>query len=222
MSNKTIQLDEALHSYFLQTSLREPEILARLRKETSKLPDSNMQISPEQGQFMGLLVELMGVRNALEIGTFTGYSALSVALALPKDGRLVACDVSRQWTDIGRRYWEEAGVADRIDLRIGPAIETLDALLESGSGESFDFAFIDADKTGYRDYYERCLQLIRPGGLIAVDNTLWHGKISDASVTDPDTEAIRSLLLHVRDDVRVTSSHVPIGDGLLLARKRVS
>lgn len=220
MSNKTIQMDEALHRYFLQASLREPEILTKLREETVILPDSNMQISPEQGQFMGLLVELMGASNVLEIGTFTGYSALSVALALPEEGRLVACDVSREWTDIGRRYWEEAGVADRIDLRIGLAIETLDALLESGSGESFDFAFIDADKTGYLNYYERCLQLIRPGGLIAVDNTLWHGKIADASVTDPDTEAIRSLLIHVRDDVRVTSSLVPIGDGLLLARKR--
>lgn len=220
MSNKTIQMDEALHRYFLQASLREPEILARLRKETSKLPDSNMQISPEQGQFMGLLVELMGASNVLEIGTFTGYSALSVALALPEEGRLVACDVSREWTEIGRRYWEEAGVAAKIDLRIGPAIETLDALIGSGKVECFDFAFIDADKTGYRDYYERCLQLIRPGGLIAVDNTLWHGKIADASVTDPDTKAIRSLLIHVRDDVRVTSSLVPIGDGLLLARKR--
>lgn len=220
MSNKTIQLDDALHGYFLQTSLREPEILTRLREETAKLPDSNMQISPEQGQFMGLLVELMGVRNALEIGTFTGYSALSVALALPEDGRLIACDVSREWTDIAKRYWNEAGAADRIDLRIGPALETLDSLIESDEGERFDFAFIDADKTGYLNYYERCLQLIRPGGLIAVDNTMWHGRIADASAADPDTEAIRSLLLHVRDDARVTSSHVPIGDGLLLARKR--
>lgn len=220
MSNKTIQMDDVLHGYFLQTSLREPELLARLREETAKLPDSNMQISPEQGQFMGLLVELMGVREALEIGTFTGYSALCVALALPEEGRLVACDVSREWTDIGRRYWEKAGVAEKIDLRIGPALETLDALIESGEGERFDFAFIDADKAGYLNYYERCLQLIRPGGLIAVDNTLWHGKIADASATDPDTEAIRSLLIHVREDARVTSSHVPIGDGLLLARKR--
>jgi caffeoyl-CoA O-methyltransferase len=179
-----------------------------------------MQIAPEQGQFMALLVELLGVRKALEIGTFTGYSALVVALAMPVDGRLIACDVSEEWTAIGRRYWEEAGVADKIDLRLGPALATLDELLAAGAEESFDFAFIDADKTGYDDYYERSLRLLRPGGLIAIDNVLWNGNLYDLSIDDPDTVAIRALNEKLHTDERVSLSLVPIGEGLTLARKR--
>ena len=179
-----------------------------------------MQIGPDQGQFMALLVELMGARNTLEVGTFTGYSALAMALALPNDGRLVACDVSEEWTAIGRPYWEEAGVADKIDLRLAPALETLDALLAEGLAGTFDFAFIDADKEGYEAYFERALELIRPGGLIALDNTLWEGKVLDPQVTDVNTEAIRRINTKLARDERVTLSLLPIGDGLTLARKR--
>ncbi|MCA9437942.1 MAG: class I SAM-dependent methyltransferase [Candidatus Omnitrophica bacterium] len=220
MSTKTIQMEDALHAYYLNATLRETEVQKRLRDETAKLSHGHMQISPEQGQFMTLLIELMGAREALEIGTFTGYSALCVACALPKDGRLIACDVSEEWTSIGKRYWEEAGLADRIDLRIGPAAKTLDRMIENGETGDFDFAFIDADKLGYDGYYEQCLILLRAGGLIAIDNTLWNGKIADPTIVDEETVAIRELLEKVRDDQRVTSSLVPIGDGLLLARKR--
>jgi caffeoyl-CoA O-methyltransferase len=179
-----------------------------------------MQISPEQGQFMALLVELMGARKTLEVGTFTGYSALVVALALPADGRVVACDVSEEWTSVARRYWDEAGVAHKIDLRLGPAWKTLESLLDEGRRHDFDFAFIDADKVNYDAYYELALELVRPGGLIAVDNTLWHGKVIDPAVTDDDTEAIRRLNAKLESDERVTLSLVPIGDGLSLARRR--
>ncbi len=220
MSNKTIQMEDALHAYYIESTLREPDLFRELREETASLPESNMQISPEQGQFMRVLIELMGARKTVEIGTFTGYSALSVASALPEDGRLVACDVSEVWTAIGKRYWEAAGVAEKIDLRIGPGTETLDQLIEEGEAGSFDFAFIDADKTGYDTYYEKCLVLLRQGGLITIDNTLWGGKIANPSDNDSDTLAIRDLLVKVRDDKRVSSSLVPIGDGLLLARKR--
>jgi len=181
---------------------------------------AQMQIGPEQGQFMALLVELMGARNALEIGTFTGYSALAVALALPEGGRLVACDISEEWTAVGRRYWEEAGVAHKIDLRLAPALETLDALLTEGRAGAFDFAFIDADKEGYDAYYERSLELVRTGGLIAFDNTLWGGKVVDPTATDVDTEAIRAINTKLAGDERVTLSLLPVGDGLTLARKR--
>ena len=220
MSTKTIQMEDALHAYYLNATLRETEIQKRLRGETAKLSNGHMQISPEQGQFMTLLIELMGAKKTLEIGTFTGYSALCVARALPEDGRLIACDVNEEWTSIGKRYWEEAGLADRIDLRIGPAAKTLDRMIENGETGDFDFAFIDADKLGYDGYYEQCLILLRAGGLIAIDNTLWHGKIADPAIVDEETVAIRELLEKVRDDQRVTSSLVPIGDGLLLARKR--
>jgi predicted O-methyltransferase YrrM len=220
MTRQTRALSEELYGYLLDVSLREHDVLRRLREETSALEHANMQIGPEQGQFMGLLLELIGARNVLEVGTFTGYSALAMALALPEDGRVVACDVSEEWTSIGRRYWDEAGVAHKIDLRLAPATETLESLLaESGAG-SFHFAFIDADKTGYDTYYELALELLRPGGLIAVDNTLWEGKVADAGETDADTEAIRAFNLKARDDQRVTLSLVPIGDGLTLARKR--
>jgi len=220
MSTKTIQMDDTLHACFIEHSLREPEVFRRLREETAKLSESHMQISPEQGQFMRLLIELTGAVKTLEIGTFTGYSALSVASALPDHGRLVACDVSETWTSIGKKYWEEAGVGGKVDLRIGPAAKTLDRLIDAGEGGTFDFAFIDADKTGYDGYYEKCLTLLRAGGLIAVDNTLWHGRIADPSNNDEETVAIRNLLVKARDDERVSSSLIPIGDGLLLARKR--
>ena len=220
MTRRTNYLPERLANYLHEVSLREPEVLSRLREETASLPDSRMQIGPEQGQFMALLVELLGAQNTLEIGTFTGYSALAVALALPVDGRVVACDVSDEWTAVARRYWEEAGVADRVDLRLAPALATLDALLAEGRAGDFDFAFIDADKEGYQAYFERCLELVRPGGLIAIDNTLWEGRVADPSVHDADTEAIRAFNTKLRSDERVSISLVPIGDGLTLARRR--
>ena len=220
MTLRTNHLSEELYAYLLDVSLRESPVMRRLREETASLEQARMQIGPDQAQFMALLVELLGARYALEVGTFTGYSALAVALALPEDGRLVACDVSEEWTAIGRRYWKEAGVARKIDLRLAPAIETLDGLLAEGRAGTFDFAFIDADKEGYDAYYERALELIRTGGLIALDNTLWEGKVLDAAVTDPDTSAIRALNRKLTGDERVTLSLVPVGDGLTLARKR--
>ena len=194
--------------------------MRRLREETASMEQANMQIGPEQGQFMALLVELIGARSVLEVGTFTGYSALAMAAALPENGALVACDVSEEWTAIGRRYWEEAGVAHKIELRLAPALETLDALLAEGRAGTFDFAFIDADKEGYDAYYERALELVRLGGLIALDNTLWEGKVADPAATDVDTEAIRAINAKLVLDERVTLSLIPVGDGLTLARKR--
>ena len=191
MANKTLTLSPALHAYLLEHSVREPEILQRLRAETAEDSMSMMQISPEQGQFMQLLVRLMGAKNCLEVGVFTGYSSLAVALALPADGCIVACDVSEKWTAIARKYWKEAGVAGKIDLRIAPALATLDGLIASGKTESFDFAFIDADKTNYSGYYERVLTLLRSGGLIAIDNTLWGGLVVENKVKSADTQAIR-------------------------------
>lgn len=220
MSRRTITLDDRLYDYLSAVSLREPALLARLREETAALPEAQMQIAPEQGQFMAMLVRLMNAREILEIGTFTGYSALAMALALPPDGRIVACDVSAEWTAIGRRYWREAGVAERIELRLAPAIETLEALLADGGEDRFDFAFIDADKSGYHAYYEACLKLVRPGGLIVVDNTLWDGRVADDSVQDANTCAIRAFNAALHDDVRVDLSLVPIGDGLTLVRRR--
>ena len=220
MSKRTITLDDHLYDYLSAVSLREPELLARLREETAALPEARMQIAPEQGQFMAMLVRLMSAREILEVGTFTGYSALAMALALPPDGHIVACDVSAEWTAIGRRYWREAGVAERIELRLAPAIETLEALLADGGEDRFDFAFIDADKSGYHAYYEACLKLVRPGGLIVVDNTLWDGRVADDSVQDANTCAIRAFNAAVHEDVRVDLSLVPIGDGLTLARRR--
>ena len=220
MTRRTSHLPDALYDYLLDVSLREPPVMARLREETAPLEKSNMQIGPEQGQLMALLVELMGARSALEVGTFTGYSALAVALALPEDGRLVACDLSEEWTAVARRYWEEAGVAHKIDLRLAPGVQTLDALLSEGRAGTFDFAFIDADKQGYQAYYERTLELVREGGLIVLDNTLWEGKVVDLQVTDPDTEAIRALNRELAGDERITLSLLPVGDGLTLARKR--
>ena len=220
MANRSLDLTDQVYDYLLEVSLREHPVLARLREETAELPLSVMQIAPEQGQFMRLLVQILGAKRCLEIGTFTGYSSLSVALGLPADGQIIACDVSVDFTEIALRYWAEAGVADKIDLRLGPAIETLDDLLKEGASGSFDFAFIDADKENYLPYYERCLKLIRPGGLIAVDNVLWNGSVVDPEKTDADTLAIRELNQKLRDDERVDISMVPIGDGLTLARKR--
>jgi len=220
MTRRTTPLSDELYQYLLDVSLRDRDVLRRLREETAGMENATMQIGPDQGQLMALLVELIGARNALEVGTFTGYSALCVALALPEDGRLVACDISEEWTSVGRRYWEEAGVAHKIDLRLGPAADTLEALLAEERAGSFDFAFIDADKSGYETYYELVLRLLRPGGLAAIDNTLWEGKVADPSATDRDTEAIRAFNLRLKDDERVSLSLVPIGDGLTLARKR--
>ncbi|MBH8551726.1 class I SAM-dependent methyltransferase [Nostocaceae cyanobacterium CENA357] len=220
MSSQTINLDSRLYDYLLAISVREPEVLQKLRQETASHPRSGMQISPEQGQFMRLLVQLMGAKKTLEVGVFTGYSSLSVALALPADGQIIACDVSEEFTAIARRYWQQAGVADKIDLRLAPALETLDALLADGQAGTFDFAFIDADKENYDGYYERSLQLLRPGGLITIDNVLWSGQVADPQFQDKSTQAIRALNKKLHDDQRVTLSLVPIGDGLTLALKR--
>ena len=219
MSNKTFTLSDDLYAYLFEHSVREPDILRRLREETGRDSMARMQIAPEQGQFMQLLVRLMGARRYLEVGVFTGYSSLAVALALPADGRIVACDVSDDWTSVARRYWAEAGVAEKIDLRLAPALQTLDALIAGGATGSFDFSFIDADKTSYRTYYERALTLVRVGGLIAVDNTLWEGRVADPKAHDADTLAIRDFNRHLRDDRRVHLCLVPIGDGLSLALK---
>lgn len=220
MSRQTIGVTDELHRYLLDVSVREPEILRRLRDETAALPNARMQISPEQGQLMALLVRLVSARNIIEVGTFTGYSALVMALALPADGRLIACDINEDWTAIGRRYWAEAGVTDRISLHLAPALQTLDGLLQQGAGESFDIAFIDADKESYAAYYERALRLLRPGGLLLVDNTLWGGAVIDPDRNDADTLAIRAFNAALHADERVDLSLIPIGDGLTAARKR--
>jgi predicted O-methyltransferase YrrM len=220
MSLRTLSLTDDIYRYLLDHSLREHPLLARLRSVTAGLPGANMQISADQGQFLQLLVRLVGARRCLEIGTYTGYSSLAVALALPPDGLLVACDVSEEWTRIARQFWKEAGVDGRIDLKLQPAVKTLDGLLAAGQAGTFDFTFIDADKTGYAVYYERALELSRPGGLIAVDNTLWDGAVADPAKNDADTQALRAFNAHVHRDTRVDLSLVPIGDGLTLARKR--
>ncbi len=220
MSNASIGLDETLHAYLLEVGVREPAVLRELRERTRALPQHGMQIAPEQGALLGLLVRLIGARRCLEVGTFTGYSSTAVALALPIDGRLVCCDVSREWTDIARQTWERAGVADRVELRLGPATQTLDGLLDEGAAASFDFAFIDADKSSYDGYVERALRLVRPGGLIAIDNVLWSGRVADPSADDANTEAIRALNTRLATDERVDVALVPIGDGLTLLRVR--
>jgi len=219
MSNRTIPLTDQLYEYMLSVSLREAELLKELRIETAKDEMAQMQIAPEQGQFMALLVHLLGARKCIEIGVFTGYSSLWVALALPKEGRLVACDKSEKWTSVARRYWQAAGVADKIDLRLGPAKATLAELLASGEAGTFDFAFIDADKTNYDRYYEGCLKLLRSGGLIAIDNIFWGGAVANPAVDDADTAALRVFNRKLHGDLRVEISLVPIADGLTLARK---
>jgi predicted O-methyltransferase YrrM len=220
VSSRTLTMTEPLYDYILRTSLREPPLLKRLREETAKLPGAEMQISPEQGQFMAFLVETIGARRILEVGTFTGYSALWMALALPADGRIIACDINPETTAVARRYWAEGGVDGKIDLRLAPATGTLDALLNDGQAGRLDFMFIDADKTGYDAYYERGLKLLRPGGLMAIDNVLWSGAVADPKDNTDDTRAIRALNEKVRGDERVTWSLLPIGDGLSLVRRR--
>lgn len=219
MSSKTWGMSEGIRDYLHGVSLREHPILVKLREATRPLKWGGMQISPEQGQLMALLVRLLGARKTLEVGTFTGYSALVVALALPTQGKVIACDVSEEWTSIGRRHWAEAGMAGKIDLRLAPALETLDGLIRAGDAGSFDFGFIDADKKNYDGYYERALTLLRKGGLIAIDNVLWSGKTADESVIDEDTVAIRALNRKLHADTRVAISMLPVGDGLTLALK---
>ncbi|MCS7031842.1 MAG: class I SAM-dependent methyltransferase [Gloeomargarita sp. SKYG116] len=220
MSPRTLNLTPELYTYLLAHSVREPALLQQLRQETQRLPGAAMQIAPEQGQFMHLLVRLMGARRALEIGVFTGYSSLVVALALPADGRLVACDIDPVTTQVARRYWEQAGVAHKIDLRLAPAQETLAGLLAQGEAGQYDFAFIDADKENYWTYYEHCLQLLRPGGLMVVDNVLWGGRVVDPQVQDAATRAIRTFNDKVYRDERVLLSMLPVADGLTLVWKR--
>jgi predicted O-methyltransferase YrrM len=220
MSRTTIQIDEALNDYLREISVRETEVMAELRERTASMEAANMQISAEQGALMTLLVELMGVERAIEIGTFTGYSALCIGRALPEDGELVCCDVDEEWTSIARDYWAKEGLDDRIRLELRPALETIEALIDDGHRGDFDFAFVDADKENYVEYYEGCMDLVRPGGLLAFDNVLWSGSVVDPEDDDPSTKAIRRLNDTVADDDRVTPSLVPIGDGLLLARKR--
>jgi predicted O-methyltransferase YrrM len=220
MSSRTLSLDSKLYDYLVAVSVREPRVLVELREETARLPGAGMQISPEQGQFMRLLAELIGARRALEVGVFTGYSSLCVAQALPEDGELVACDISAEYTQVARRYWQRAGLERRIRLELGPALGTLDRLIASGASGSFDFAFIDADKENYQGYYERSLQLLRQGGLITIDNVLWGGSVADEQDQKSSTVAIRALNSRLGEDQRVSVSLVPIGDGLFLVRKR--
>lgn len=220
MTRRTLPLTDELHAYLLANSLREPPVLARLREATAELPDAGMQSAPEQAQFMAFLVELIGARRILEIGTFTGYATLAMALALPEDGRITALDVNDDWTAIGRRHWREAGVAERIDLRLGLASENLDALVAEGQAGSFDLVFIDADKKSYDIYYERALVLVRVGGLILLDNVLWGGRVADVSDHSRQTEILRAINAKIHRDARVSTSLLPIADGLTLARKR--
>jgi predicted O-methyltransferase YrrM len=219
MANRTLELSDTLYQYVLDHSIREHPTQTRLRAATAAHPLAGMQISPEQGQFMALLVKLMGARRTIEIGVFTGYSALSVALALPAHGRMLACDVNDEYTRIGQPYWEQAGVAGKIELCLGPALDTLDARLAAGEAGQYDFAFIDADKVNYDGYYERCLQLVRSGGLIAIDNTLWNGQVA-APATTPETTALQALNIKLHADERIDLSLLPLSDGLTLARKR--
>jgi Predicted O-methyltransferase len=220
MSRGSIGLSEELNAYLEQVGVREPAVLRRLREETAAMPQARMQIAVEEGALLSLLVQMLGAQRVLEVGTFTGYSSTAMALALPPQGRIVCCDISREFTDVARRAWSEAGVADRVELHLGPALETLDALLENGSAGTFDLAFIDADKGNYAGYFERALRLVRSGGLIAIDNVLWSGRVIDAAVNDDDTLAIRALNAAIAADERVDVAMVPISDGLTLARVR--
>ncbi|MGG6295058.1 class I SAM-dependent methyltransferase [Leptolyngbya sp. AN02str] len=220
MSNKTLGLDSQLYDYLLSVSLREPEILFRLREETARHPRANMQIAPEQGQFMSLLIQLIGAKKTLELGVFTGYSSLRTALTLPDDGKIIACDVSEEFTAIAKRYWAEANVSHKIDLRLAPALQTLDQLLADGHADTFDFIFIDADKENYLNYYERAVLLVCPGGLIAIDNVLWSGQVAQPEAQDPSTLVLKELNHTLHLDERVSISLVPIADGLTLALKR--
>jgi len=220
VSNATLGLPDELHAYLLDVGVREPDLLRQLRAETAAMPEHDMQIAPEQGALMALLVELTGARRCLEVGTFTGYSSLSVALALPADGRLVCIDLSREWTDVARRYWAQAGVADKIELRLGSALDTLDAMVAEGQAGTFEFAFLDADKDNYPAYADRILTLLRRGGLMAIDNVFWGGEVAQPEVDNVSVRGIRELNRTLASDERVSLSMVPIADGLTLARKR--
>jgi len=219
MSHKSLGLSSELHQYLVAHSVQETEVQRQLRAETAQHPMGQMQISSDQGQFLAWLVQLMGARRTLEVGVFTGYSTLAVALALPTDGQVVACDISAEYTAIAQRYWQQAGVIHKIDLRLAPAADTLAQLIAEGHQGSFDFAFIDADKRGYPTYYEQALTLVRPGGVIAVDNVLWSGRVADAAVTDSRTQILRDFNQRLSQDPRVTLTMLPVADGLTLARR---
>ncbi|HET9096884.1 MAG TPA: class I SAM-dependent methyltransferase [Candidatus Baltobacteraceae bacterium] len=220
MASRNAFLPDDIQQYIIDTTLRDLPVLRGLREETAKLPNAGMQTGADQVQLLQLLVRAIGARRCIEVGVFTGYSALGVALALPDDGRIIACDVSEEYTAVGRPYWQRAGVAHKIDLRLAPAIRTLDELIGGGQSGGFDFAYIDADKTGYDAYYERCLQLLRPNGLLTIDNVLWSGEVVRRDATDPDTVALRALNEKIGKDERVDAGLVPIGDGLMIVRKR--
>ncbi len=220
MSNRTIEMNDTLYQYLINTSLRESKLLKDLRQQTAKNPMARMQIGPEQGQFMGLLSKLIGARNIIEVGVFTGYSSICMAQNIIRPGSVICCDVSKQWTDVAQKYWALANVTDVCELRLAPALDTLNELLKQGRARSFDMAFIDADKENYDGYYEKCLRLLRPGGLILLDNTLWGGSVCDLSKQDIDTQAIRALNIKLQSDQRIDLSHLPIGDGLTLCLKR--
>lgn len=220
MTRKSLNVTDAVYDYLLSVSLKEPEILRQCREETAMLPLARMQIAPEQGQFFQFLIQSLQVKTAIEVGVYTGYSSLAIALALPADGTLIACDHDPEVTRLAQQYWEAAGVSDRIELRLGPALQTLDDLLAKGQTEQFDFAFIDADKPEYIDYYERLLRLVRRGGVIAIDNVLWYGQPADPGCHDQDTEAIRRFNTYLFKDSRVRTSLIPMADGITLALKK--
>jgi len=213
-------VDDCIYNYIIKNSFRDLKILKKLRDETKKLPFGSMQISPDQGQLISLLIKLTSTKKILEVGTFTGYSSLVMALSLPDDGKIFCCDISKKYTSIARRYWKEAGVSNKIHLLLGPAEKSLAALLKKGENANFDMAFIDADKRNYKKYYENCLSLMRPGGLILIDNVLWSGKVVDPKIGDKDTVSIRKLNSSVYKDNRVDLSMIPVGDGLTLVRKK--
>ena len=220
MTRSSLRIDEALDAYLATLLPEEPAVLLRLREETSRLEAASMQIGWDQARCMTFLLRCLGARNTIEVGVFTGYSTLITALALPDSGRIIACDINREWTEIAMKYWRETGVDDKIDLRIGPAADTLDRVLADGNEQSVDFAFIDADKTGYDGYYERCLALLRPGGVIVIDNALWGGSVADSADCSDDTRAIRALNEKISRDPRVEAYLAPVGDGVHLAWKK--
>ncbi|MCF6148781.1 MAG: methyltransferase domain-containing protein [Candidatus Kuenenia sp.] len=220
MANRTLFLTNELYKYMISSSVREPDILRQLRRETSHDQMSAMQISPEQGQFMAFLLKLQKATKAIEIGVYTGYSSLCIALALPPDGKLVACDINKEWTSVAQRYWEKAGVSKKIDLHLAPGIETLNHLISNGNANTYDFIFIDADKKNYDIYYERAINLLRPGGIIVIDNVFWLGKVTDHKIIDDETNAIQRLNKKLHNDERIDLSMIPVGDGLTLAMKR--
>lgn len=220
MPNKTLNLNDNVYSYLLDNSLRENPLQKKLREHTLNITLSQMQIAPEQGQFMSFLIKLIQAKKIIEVGVYTGYSSLSMALALPKNGHITACDINKEWTDIAQEYWQQAGVDNKISLQLAPAIETLQHLINNHESNTFDLAFIDADKTNYDQYYEHCLTLLRPRGLLLIDNTLWGGSVADNQITDADTTAIRELNVKLKQDERIELSMLPIADGLTLCLKR--